>query len=277
MKAPHYFARRHLRICQLFSVTVAVAALTMPIAAFADLSPALDRLSVSVGVFQADPKFDVSVNTPYGVLRSGDIRLNKESIPRIKADLMIFDSQGLSLDYYQLKRNYVGAVSNNTNVNGSELTTVGNANLDLQLDFAKLAYKWWIGSGNTVVGLGAGAAYYKVALNAGATAAVNASTAAINSGYDNDAVAPLVELGLRHAVSPQFRVFADLSGVAKSGGKLSGEIYNAAVGFEWFPVKNVGLVLDYGTSKINLTRHDVVDLSLKFKIQGPSAFLKVRY
>lgn len=275
MKTRNDLAPRRVRILQLLAV--AGASLTMSSAAFADLSPALDRLSVSVGVFQADPKFDVSLNTPYGVLRSGDIGLNKESIPRIKADLMIFDSQGLSLDYYRLKRNYVGAVSNNTNVIGSQLTTIGNANLDLQLDFAKLAYKWWIGSGNTVVGLGAGAAYYKVVLNAGATAALNASTAAINSGYDNNAVAPLLELGLRHAVSPQLRAFADLSGVKKSGGKLSGEIYNAAVGLEWFPVKNVGLVLDYGTSKINLIRQDVVDLNLKFKIQGPSAFLKVRY
>ena len=275
MKTLNDLARRRIRMLKLLSF--AGATLTMSISALADLSPALDRLSVSVGVFRADPKFDVSVNTPYGVLRTGDIGLNKESIPRIKADLMIFDSQGLSLDYYQLKRNYVGAVSNNTNVNGSELTTVGNANLDLQLDFAKLAYKWWMGSGNTVVGLGAGAAYYKVVLNAGATAAVNASTAAINSGYDNKAVAPLLELGLRHAVSPQLRVFADLSGTKKSGGQLSGEIYNAAVGVEWFPIKNVGLVLDYGKSKINLNRQDVVDLNVNFKIQGPSAFLKVRY
>lgn len=273
MKALHPLARRLVRVPQL--LFAAGATLTMPIPAFADLSPALDRLSVSVGVFRADPKFDVAVNTPYGVLRSGEIALNKESIPRIKADLMIFDSQGLSLDYYQLKRNYVGTVSNNTP--GSDLTTVGNANLDLKLDFAKLAYKWWLGSGNTVLGLGAGAAYYKVALNAGATASTGGSTAAINSGYDNNAVAPLLELGLRHAVSPQLRVFADLSGTKKSSGKLTGEIYNAAVGVEWFPLKNVGLVLDYGKSKINLNRQDVVDLNLNFKIQGPSAFLKVRY
>lgn len=275
MKIRNDLARSRTHIRQL--LWVATATLTMSASAFADLSPALDRLSVSVGVFQADPKFDVSLNTPYGVLRSGDIALNKESIPRIKADLMIFDSQGLSLDYYQLKRNYAGTVSNNATVNGAGLTTVGNTNLDLQLDFAKLAYKWWIGSGDTVVGLGAGAAYYKLVLNAGATAALNASTAAINSGYDNKAVAPLLELGLRHALSPQLRVFADLSGIKKSGGKLSGEIYNAALGVEWFPVKNVGLVLDYGTSKINLIRQDVVDLNLNFKIQGPSAFVKVRY
>lgn len=273
MSAPNLLPQSGVRIRQL--LTVAGATLTMSMPVSADLSPALDRLSVSVGVFRADPKFDVSVNTPYGVLRSGDIGLNKESIPRIKADLMIFDSQGLSLDYYQLKRNYVGTVSNNTL--GSEPTILGNANLDLQLDFAKLAYKWWLGSGNTVLGLGAGAAYYKVALNAGATASIGGSTAAINSGYDNNAVAPLLELGLRHAVSPQLRVFADLSGTKKSSGKLTGEIYNAAVGVEWFPIKNVGLVLDYGKSKINLNRQDVVDLNLNFKIQGPSAFLKVRY
>jgi hypothetical protein len=245
--------------------------------AWAELSPALDRVSVSVGVLRADPNLNVNLATPYGSLGTGDVGLGKETMPRIKANLMIFDSQGLSMDFYQYKHNYSGAIGNTTSVNNTPVMTSVNGNLDLRLDFGKLAYKWWIGNGNTVLGLGVGAAYYKLGLNANAAASLNNTTVATQGEYSDSAVAPLLEVGLRHAFTPDFRVFADASGMKKSGGRLNGEIYNAAVGVEWFPIKNVGVVMDYGMTQINLNRLDPVDVNLKFKIQGPSTYVKVRY
>jgi hypothetical protein len=73
------------------------------------------------------------------------------------------------------------------------------------------------------------------------------------------------------------RLFADASGVKKSGGSVRGEIYNAAVGVEWFPVKNVGVVLDYGLTDIDLHREDANNARFRVKLKGPSAFLKVRF
>jgi hypothetical protein len=90
-------------------------------------------------------------------------------------------------------------------------------------------------------------------------------------------VAPVIEVAVRHAMSPDLRLFADASGMKKSGGRMNGDIYNATVGVEWFPVKNVGMVLDYGLTQINLNRMDTVDVNFKLKVQGPSAFVKVRY
>jgi hypothetical protein len=69
--------------------------------ASAQLSPALDRFSVTVGAFQADPNFNGNVNMPVGTLASGDVNLGKETMPRIRADLLILDNQGLHFDYYQ--------------------------------------------------------------------------------------------------------------------------------------------------------------------------------
>ena len=267
--------RRGARILTLMAASG--ASLMIPLPASAELSPALDRISISAGVFRADPKFNTSLNTPFGNLQSGDIGLGMETMPRVKADIMIFDSQGLSFDFFQYKRSYTGAIANNTNINGTALTTVGNANLDIKLDVAKLEYKWWFGSGNTVIGLGAGAAYYKVNLNATATASINNATASINSQYSDDGVAPLLGIGVRHAISSDLRLFADVSGMKKSGGQTHGEIYNAAVGVEWFPIKNIGVVLDYSMSQIDLTRDDAIDVNFKLKLQGPSAFVKVRF
>jgi hypothetical protein len=142
--------------------------------AHADPSPALDRFSLSVGAFNADPKFNASVSTPYGSLQSGDIKPGRVTMPRISADMLIGDSQGISFDYYQYKRDYTGGVASNNSFGSlGSLNAFGNASINTKLDFAKLSYKWWLGTGNTVFGLGAGAAYYRATLGASATAVVN--------------------------------------------------------------------------------------------------------
>jgi hypothetical protein len=275
MKSHIAHANRYQGVLFLLALFGATMATSMP--ASAELSPALDRFSLTVGAFQADPNFNGNVNTPQGTLTSGDLNLGKETMPRIRADLLILDSQGVHFDYYQYNHTYSGSIANNSNVNGSALTTVGNASLNFKVDFAKLAYRWWFGGGNTVFGVGAGAAYYKLDLSANATASVNGTTAAANGSYSDDAVAPLLELGVRHAVSPDLRIYADATGVKKLDGALTGEIYNAALGVEWFPAKNVGVVLEYGKSQINLSRTDFISENFRVNFQGPSAFVKFRY
>ena len=247
--------------------------------ALADPSPALDRFSFSLGGFNADPKIDASLGTPYGALRTGDIKPGRVTMPRVQADVLLGDSQGISFDYYQYKRDYSGQLaSNNSFGSFGSLTTFGNANLNTKLDFAKLSYKWWIGSGNTVLGLGAGAAYYRATLGINATAAVNGLSGTLSQSASDSAIAPVLEIGVRHAITPDLRLFADASGVWKSGGSFHGSIYNAAAGVEWFPVKNVGLVLAYNITNIDLTRdNNSLDARLKVRLQGPSAFLKARF
>lgn len=191
------------RIYMLMAFSGANFMLSMPAAA--ELSPALDRVSMSAGVFRADPKINATVNTTYGNFGTGDVDLGKQTVPRIRADIMIFDSQGLSLDYYQYKQDYAANAGGSTSLNGTAITTTGDASLGFKLDVAKLAYKWWIGSGNTVVGLGAGAAYYKIDLNAAATASINSATANISGIYTDSAVAPLLDIGLRHAINSEWR------------------------------------------------------------------------
>ncbi|SDN13699.1 hypothetical protein SAMN05720382_103520 [Polaromonas sp. JS666] len=245
--------------------------------ALAQPSPALDRASFSIGAFHADPTFNAAVNTNFGRLDSGDSKSSSVTLPRIKADVLLFDSQGLSFDYYQFKRGYGDSLASNFRTGGGTVTTTGTANLDVKVDFAKLAYKWWFGSGNTVMGVGLGAAYYRVGLDLSASAAVGGSTGSIRQSDSDDAVAPLLELGVRHAISPDLRLFADASGVKKTGGSTRGEIYNAALGVEWFPAKNVGVVLDYGLTDIDLRREDSNNARFRVKLKGPSAFLKVRF
>ncbi|MDO9360577.1 MAG: hypothetical protein Q7T70_16500 [Polaromonas sp.] len=273
---PVFFSSRAGKLAAL-----GCAGLLASTAAWAEPSPALDRFSLSLGAFHADPKFSAGVDTSFGRLDSGTVERDKVTLPRVKADLLIFDSQGLSFDYYRYSGNYSGALVSNTTVGGGTVTTTGAASVDAQIDFAKLAYKWWLGSGNTVLGLGAGAAYYRLSLDARATAAIGGvlggATGAINESYSDDTAAPLLEAGLRHAINPSLRLFADVSGAKKSSGRVQGEIYNAAVGIEWFPLKNVGLVFDYGLTDIDLRREGGNNANFRMKLKGPSAFVKVRF
>lgn len=275
LNAEFTLPRRCARIFVPLAALGAGLLVSMP--ASAELSPALDRVSISIGAFLADPQLNTSLNTAYGNLESGDIGLGKETMPRVKADLMIFDSQGLSFDYYQYMQGYTGSIASNTNVGGSALTTVGNASLDIKLDFAKLEYRWWFGSGNTVLGLGAGAAYYKISLKANATASISSVSTSVSGEYTDDAIAPLLGIGFRHAINSDLRLFADASAMKKSGGQVHGALYNAAAGIEWFPVKNVGVVLDYSMTQIDLTRDDTIQTNAKLRIQGPAVFMKVRF
>ena len=262
------------------AATLAGAGFFVAAPALAEPSPALDRFSLSVGAFQADPTFNASLNTPYGRLDPGDIKGSDVTMPRITADILLGDSQGLSLDYYRFKRDYGTGFANSFAIGPTSITALGNVNLDLKLEFAKVAYKWWIGSGNTVLGLGAGVAYYKASLDTNAFAGVNGATATFSQRDSDDAYAPLLEVGVRHAITPDLRLFADASGVRKGGSGLHGHIYNAALGVEWFPIKNVGLVLSYGVTEIDLKR-DFDNISstarLKVRLQGPSAFVKARF
>ncbi len=275
MNAHETLQPRAARTLALAVASGAILMMSMP--ALAELSPALDRMSISVGAFSADPTFVASLNSQYVNLQTDNMGLGNEAMPRVKADIMIFDSQGISFDFYQYRQEYGGATAHIANVLRTPVATTTSANLGVRLDFAKLAYKWWFGSGDTVLGLGAGAAYYKVGLNANAGLSIDSNAAALDYGYSNDAIATLLEIGVRHAISPDLRIFANASGMKKSEGILKGEISNVAVGVEWFPIKNVGVVLDYGINQIDLTREDTITVNINAKLQGPSAFVKVRF
>lgn len=253
--------------------------------ASADPSPALDRISVSAGGFYAEPKIKVGADTRYGRLDTGDNTQSHTTIPRVKADILIGDSHGISLDYYRYDKNYDPTLAASTVYEGTPLNGTAAVDAKLKLDLAQVAYKWWLGSGNDVFGIGLGAAYYRAKLGGSATGTVQGNVGGIAqtvnaSGSDSvseSAYAPLLELGWRHAFSPDLRLVVDASGVKKNGGRINGHIYGGSVGVEWFPFKNVGFVADYGISKIKLNRDSERSADLNVKLTGPSAYLKVRF
>ncbi|MEP6722787.1 MAG: hypothetical protein ABJA77_15170 [Variovorax sp.] len=246
------------------------------------LSPALDRFSLSVGAFYAEPSVNIGIGTPYGSYDSGKITGDRVALPRISADLLLFESQGLSFDYFRYSKDYSTSFANAYSLGPfGGLGVAGGANLALKLEFAKLSYRWWFSSGNTAIGAGVGAAYYGIKSETGAFGSLAGFGTSYGDSFsrtDGDsAVAPLLEVGVRHAFTPDFRLFADASGVRKGGGGVHGNIYNAQVGLEYFPVRNVGVALAYGVTDVDLKRDDYGLTRFRLKLQGPTLSLKARF
>jgi len=271
-----------LRRCSFATAALAGAAgLLVPALAGAQalppLSPALDRFNLSVGAYYAEPTFQASVNTTAGGLSSGKLKGDHVTLPRVSGEALLFGNHGLSFDYYRYSRDYTNTFATVTELGPIPVTAMGGVNFDLKVEFAKLAYKYWFTWGDTALGLGAGVAYYRIGLDSNAYAGLNGATRTFSRHDSDDAFAPLLEVGLRHAITPDLRLFADLSGVRKGGSGLHGNIYSGMVGIEWFPLKNVGVALAYGANDIDLRRDGSGVDRLRIKTQGPTAFVKARF
>ncbi len=73
-------------------------------------------------------------------------------------------------------------------------------------------------------------------------------------------------------------MYAEASGVKKNWGNITGHIYNAAGGMEWYPLENIGVGADYGITRIKLNRaSENTDANLDIRLKGPSAYLKLRF
>lgn len=262
------------------ALSIAAALALGAVSSFAWAEPAapLDRASISLGAFYTEPRINYNGETNYGRIDTGTYKTDHVTLPRVKAQLLLGDSQGLDFDYYRYDKTYSPTLSGSTNINGLPLTGNGKLDAKLKLDLANLAYKWWIGSGSgkDVFGVGVGAAYYRARVDGTASGVLNG--VAGNAAYSESehAYAPLVELGWRHAISDNVRVYADASGIKKNGGKIHGHIYGGAIGVEWYPTPMVGVVAEYSTSKISLTR-DRDDTDLNVRLSGPAAYVKFRF
>ena len=243
----------------------------------------LDRFSIAAGAFYTEPKISAEGDSRYGHLATPEGNLGHATLPRVQAELLLGDSHGLSFDYFRYDKTYNPTFSGQTSYEGRAISGTGTVNGKLKINLAQLAYRWWLGHGQDVFGIGVGAAYLHARVSGTGTATavsvdgLSFPVSVSGTGSAGESVvAPLLELGWKHAFSPAVRMFAEASGIRKNGGRVDGHIYGATAGVEWFPARQVGLVFDYGIQKIRLNRDQGND-RLNVRLTGPSAFVKVRF
>ena len=263
---------------------LALAAILASGAACAQQSPALDRISIAAGVFSAKPKIHAAGDTSQGYVSTPDAEGSHTTLPRVKAEVLLGESQGLALDYWRYDKDYNPTIGGATTVDGQQVSGTATIDGKLRLDLAQLAYRWWLGHGNDVFGVGIGAAYLHAKVSGEGRGQVTGVTGlprtvdfngrgeASESGF-----APLVELAWKHAFNEQLRLVAEASGIKKNGGNVEGHVYGGTVGLEWFPARQVGFVTDYGIQRIQLSRDGERNADLKLRLTGPSAYVKVRF
>lgn len=273
--APPRFRRIHL---------LAIPLLLASAASFADVSPALDRFSLSLGGYYANTDTTIGAGDRSGQFK-GNVNLERDlgfedhkTVPRVKLDFLIGDHQGFSFDYFSINRSETKTLSDAISYGGNDYSASASVRGKLDFDFGSAAYRWWFGSGNDVFGVGIGAAYYRVRAGVSGIATLNGDSAQASTSYSQTAGAPLLQLGWRHAFNNSWRMYFDASGVKKNGGQLNGHIYNAALGLEWYPWKNLGIGAEYAYTRIKLNdQQDSYNANLDLKLHGPSAFVKFRF
>jgi hypothetical protein len=251
---------------------------------FADVSPALDRFDLSLGGYYANTSTTIGAGDSSGQLR-GNVNLERDlgfqdqkTVPLVKLDFLIGDHQGFSFDYFSLDRSRTKTLSDDISFGGNDYDASVSVRGRLDFDFGSAAYRWWFGSGSDVFGVGIGAAYYRVGAGLSGIATLNGQSAEASTSYSETAGAPLLQLGWRHAFNDSLRMYFDASGIKKNGGTLNGNIYNAALGMEWFAWRNVGFGAEYAYTRIKLNDdHDSYNADLDLKLHGPSAFVKFRF
>lgn len=283
---PGRLARAPLGCAGLLALLGVWASPAHPQTAQPPVSPALDRASLSIGAFSAEPRIGAAVGNAWGHYDTGLLKTRRETLPRVSAEFLLGRNHGIALEAFRYSQNYSDPFARGYASGPFGLAAVGSASLDFSLDVARLGYRYWFGSDSTVVGVGAGLGYYRVKLDTTAFAAGGADLGLLgfhgfNGHYtrrdSEDAVAPMLEVGLRHAFTPDLRLFFDGSGIHKGGGGVHGSIYNAALGLEWFPLRNLGVSLAYAVTDVDLKRHDAGLQRLRLKFQGPVLGVKARF
>jgi hypothetical protein len=244
---------------------------------------------VRLGGYYASVDTDVRVADPSDTL-SGTINLEDDlgfdqdkAVPRVRADFLFGEHQGLALDYYKIGRSSHQVLARDISYDGVDYSANADVHAKLDFNFGSVAWRWWFGQGDDAYGVGLGAGWYRVKTALVGDGAFDPGTGgeqpvSVASTSNDSAWAPMLQLGWRHMFNDQWRMYLDASGVRKNGGRISGHIYNAALGMEWLPWENLGFGLEYGYSQIKLHwNRSAYDADLDMTLSGPSAFVKLRW
>lgn len=261
-------------------ITAGACALFAYASAASAESLALDPVSIWLGGYYANTEVDIDAKGNSVDASTGRIALAEghETVARARLDVLLFGSQGLEFDYYTLDHSTSQTLTQPFTYQGLPFQLDSTLRGKVEFSAGEAAYHWWFGDETDAFGVGLGGAWYSAKLRVEGTVALAGQSSSGSASWDGDAIAPLVTLALRHAITDSLRVYLEGSGIYKNGGTLSGHVYDARGGVEWFPLKNAGFALEYGDTRIKLDRNgNTFDTNVDIKLHGPSLFARFRF
>lgn len=249
----------------------------------------LDTWSLSLGGFHTTSDTSLWARGESGDYRAdGGINLERDlglgrhqPVTRARLDLLVGDHNGFGIEYFAFQRGNTVRLARDLEYEGRTYAAAAELRGRFEYDFASAAWRWWAGEGDTVVGLGLAIAHYRVQTLFDGEASIDDVSVDGRVASDDRAFAPLLTLGWRHAVNDRLRLYAEIAGVGKHGGRLNGHIVETSLGLEWFPFERLGLALEYGGTQIRLNRQRLgadgrLDARLDLKLRGPSLLMRLR-
>lgn len=243
-------------------------------------SPALDRLSLWAGGYY--PTVDSSL---VGQLEADDSVRGKAKLSshdtllgHFRIDFVAGNAQGFAFDYYSFSTDRTLSMDEGFRFDGVDYAANSELRGEFDMDMGNFAYHWWFGRDRSAFGLGLGAAWYQIDLELSAVAETSNGLVHESAGWKDNAIAPLITLGWRHAATDHVRFYANLDGISKNGGKTTGHIYKGSLGMEVFPWEHAGFAFEYSASRVKLRqRTSSYGAGLDMNLHGPSAFLRLRF
>lgn len=272
-----------LRVTTAFCF-VAIAGMCWVPCAKAQHSQALDRFSIGIGGYYANSDTTLGIAAPEGFAAASvnledDLGFDSKSLSaRIRADVLVGDHQGISIDYYRYHRD--SDLDWSKSVDWRGVNHKLDVDVDGKLDFAfgSVAWRWWFGTDDNLIGLGVGASHYRASASLEGYGQADDEKLMVDERTGASAWAPLLQVGWRHAFNDEWRMYFSGSGVFKGGGKLQGHIYNASLGAEWLPTEHLGFAIEYGVNSIHIRQaHRHYRDNLNLELNGPSAFAYLRF
>jgi hypothetical protein len=267
---------------RLTSIVVAMFALAPPL--HAQVPEPLDRINLALGVFH--PTVDTRLSANGSDLAGSDVDFQSDlgldkhrTLPNIRLEFLAFDSQGFSIGGYEYSRHSSTTLARDIRFGGIDYSVDAAVQGELRLRVVHAAWHWWFAPDpQDAVGVGIGGAWYDLVGSIDGSVSVNGGSAASRASAEGSAVAPMLTLGWRHSFSSQLRCYADVSGVRKPSGSLTGTLLNGTVGLEYYPWDNLGVALEYSANNLDLKADkESWEGRARIHFYGPAAFLRLRF
>ncbi|WP_114239923.1 hypothetical protein [Dyella sp. C9] len=251
----------------------------------------LDYLSVSVGGFanntSANLRADGSVRgsgTPLDFSRDlgqGGTR----ALPYLDVTWRPWDRHEFEFTYYHDSHDASRYLDRSIQFNEQTLALGAQLDSRFTLDAASVIYRYWAWIGDQgAFGIAAGLQAYRFSLKLSGTAfASNGSGTESASGsrsahVSSDLPDPSIGISYRYQFANWVRFVGDAGAFKADVDQVDATLYNARVGFEFYPVEHFGIVTQYAFNKINA---DVTQSKFNgdadFKFRGFQLLLKARF
>ena len=254
--------------------------------AFADDAlPALDRLQISAGLFSNELNVDGRVDgraSFEGSERDFDDTLGfakRRSIDLIDISWRPFERHSFGLRHYRDSRSRTVRLEDELRFDGDVFPFDAEVRGRASFSALEFNYTGWLkASERSALGIQLGALRLSASLSIrGEIESPDLGRAEGEASVSRQLYAPLIGISGRQVLGPKVRTFFELKAIQLRYDGVDGRAYLGSAGIEYFPVKSVGLVLQYADTRVK-AEQSVGDFNgrLDLGFRGPQALLRWR-